>query len=136
MYRGWDVHSYTPDIRSVTDIDFRNLEPVNTRIEMDALFRDIASSVRDSRACSIFLNKLRRRVDLNTMTYTDPQTGIEILSLLKKLWVKVRECNDDSVFELFETTIRDAGTTCIQGDSHRLVSMYIALERDGKVCVL
>ena len=42
-------------------------------------------------------------------------------------WQAVKAAHDDSVYAGFAEILRDVGKTCVQGDSHRLLSYWVAI---------
>jgi hypothetical protein len=50
--------------------------------------------------------------------------------LLRAVWDKVKEKDDDSMYQHFGETLDTIGGTCIQGVSHRLFLDYVAIMED------
>ena len=128
-YRGWDVHSYTTAICEEGFIPNAWKQPV-TRSTVDGIAHTLpAQSVRQVVA------KMINRSTVTTngnLYYTDPHLdGMNILALFVDTYWAVVKANDPSVTALWHETLRDAGQTCTQGDSHRLYSLYWALVRDS-----
>jgi hypothetical protein len=131
-YKGWDVHSYTnlintPEIKEM-------LKRVNyhlTQPRAYELFQEIRDHYTDEKINQVLMKMLSRcyLMGNNAFGYIDPDIQINVISLLHCTWQNVKIQNEQSLFKLMKETLLDIGQTCIQGDSHRLIMLLIALNQ-------
>lgn len=135
-----DVHQLTPTLRqSIIDIipslikpptDF-SIELIDDRLkEIMKAYVDRNEKYNDEvlKKISIVLEKIYNRCKSATpvCNYIDHDLGgINIFFLLEAVWalVVIKESYDE-----FLETLLEMGTLCPQGDSHRLMLLYLALK--------
>lgn len=148
IYRGWDVHAYTADMRGALQ-RWREAHP-----KMSALLdRPVRTAIIEDHLCPFFetrdpslkavLDKMKGRSTARAMTgsngeenlglfYPDPDlNNINIWALLA-IAVKMTTKSDDDPAEKApaETLVEmlvDTAQTCIQGDSHRIAMFVLVL---------
>lgn len=121
MYRGWDVHQYTSNIRArLRDEHASTATPYPVPA---ALMRDIAAVMGNKAA----LGNISRHTTPDGWL-RDPELGPQhnFLWLLDRVWNKVKH-NQSDLKEHFNETMDTIGTTCIQGITHRIYSDYVAI---------
>ena len=129
MYKGWDVHSYTSDFRQV----IQSLE-IPAKVDPAAnatLIGELKAKYAGKSKALEAIAKMNLRYNADRQGYVDPAlSGVNVSGILQKTWETVKGEEDESVFAGFGGILADIGGTCIQGDSHRLLSYWIALRRD------
>lgn len=150
-YKGWDVHSYTKDIQSVLDTLLEEIGkvlgyPWSCKNEFsDHRFQDCCQTVKkilqthypnhpqkgDILLC---ISKFEHYWNSTNHGWNDPD-----LKNVNVAWLfccaTAATCStaeEDLVTDLFLETLADIGGTCIQGDSHRLLSFLAAVLGDKK----
>lgn len=136
--RGWDVHSYTQDLRETIGL-WREKHP-NTSLLLDApVPPDIVRTVYlffVSRRRNLFLvmEKMRTRTKMvpgKGWFYGDHDlAGLNIWSLLAYA-VRVADHEDsEDLDKLLVEMLVDTAQTCIQGDSHRIAMFVMGATQD------
>lgn len=120
-----DVHSFTRQLCQRLRDDGALLALFNAPLtNYTTLYTYVGDFFEDPRVDSV-LGKMRDRTTHSTGQYGDPHLfSININRILLECW---RCCvNRDSFNPLHETLVEMAGH-CIQGDSHRLLVLFLAL---------
>lgn len=130
-YHGWDVHSWTSDLRDLLD----------QQPEFECRFR-VSMHLFDQCLQEIFemygegvkpvLEKMRGRYKPIEGGYYDMDLvgkRVNVAHLLVRVWTLVKRINDESIYKWFKETLDDIGLTCLQGDSHRLMFFLVGLVR-------
>lgn len=125
-YRGWDVHAYTRDIQSqlhsVLPIMTRQTQ-TNTKPVTDILLEVQAYYSNHLGACTGLAN-IRKSLAMH-----DPDLcGVPVDLLFTSTWLSVCGANDPSLYALFGEILGDIGDTCLQGVTHRLFTVWKALQ--------
>jgi len=148
-YFGWDAHAYTHLLREHPQLHSFRQQPHNgpivTLSDAQTLVDTISRTLKDHERTNVsaecvtaiapVLAKMVSRWDASQGGYYDADIGhVNIFALLNAVWSRVLEITDRekdaSLFALFVETLTDASMTCIQGDSHRLALLYIALTQE------
>lgn len=131
IYKGWDVHSYTPESVAFLKALEETSPDVHTFLHRPVpprLLKKLESAWPDTLVG--VLRKWHERSDTvapDALYYKDPDLdGINIWALAL-LTLEASTANSATLEPLFWEMVTDAGTTCIQGDSHRLLMLYISL---------
>lgn len=124
-----DVHSWTTEMRNLIKEEFPRLRD-QTRIyasEFDTSVAEICQRFKDDILVKQTLDKMvARRNAIDTDLF-----GVVPAGLLALVWIEyVKKIDEPECYTLFQETLHDMGTTCLQGDSFRLLSILVALERD------
>lgn len=82
--------------------------------------REIYKGDRDVAAC---LDKMTRRKDI----VDKDLCGVMPAGLLSLVWED--KIKPNGAYDHFLGTLKDMGTTCVQGDSHRLFATYVGFSR-------
>ena len=128
-----DVHSWSRRMRAMIDGETAGLVEASCEVPLEAresTLVELRATVRDQDAVRA-LDKMSRRSDARD---TD-LGGLHNLGMLAILWRLALERSGTeraAAAKLIEPTLSDMGTTCVQGDSHRMYSLYIALIRDAR----
>jgi hypothetical protein len=113
MWRGWDVHAYSHEWApaaaqlGVAQADAGQLR--RAKVEIAAMFP--------------FLGPVLQRIQL---TQDADLANLDPGSLLVATWDAVRKANDPGTFRCFAEIVTDIGTTCLQGQTHRLAALLAA----------
>lgn len=74
------------------------------------------------------VEKMRSRFGVERGGYEDGALGgLNITRLLEAVWLEVSRINENSTYNLFVETLSDIGSTCPEGDSHRLLILLNSL---------
>lgn len=128
MWQNPDVHARTPEVQSVIKSEYERLVPRS--IEMLPHFQcakvDILAAFPGDQQIKACLDKMEARkqvIDRDTF-------GMSPAGLLAATWydMVVPYGGQDH----FKNTVYDMGLTCVQGDTHRLILTYVALDRSVK----
>lgn len=134
-YRGWDVHSYTQDVKArlgeIREVLCKKYHPpwsCRTPFNDDLFYKclDWCSRNLERSKVDSCLSKFK-----NYWLQTDGGWVDRDLENVNVAWLftcSVHCCatlKDDSVCRLFQETLEDIGTTCVQGDSHRLLCFLV-----------
>jgi hypothetical protein len=118
FFRGDDVHAYTTELRNqLLLVDKEVLQVWKTPSTMQETIA-VVDKLVEGGYCCIALKKIRGHLNL-----FDPELGIYVLPLLKTVAGLVTE--DTRV--IFKQILEEMGSTCVQGDTHRLLSLFFAL---------
>jgi len=118
MYKGWDIHSYTPMLQKRQD----NFAQTVSGVQFGALLRELRGHYGSLVAFSNMQNQYKNG------WIRDPHLPlINSAFLLEVLWNKIKLINDVTVYKHFRETLIQIGATCIQGISHRLLVDWISL---------
>jgi len=136
-YKGWDVHSYTNDVQDfirnlnsdIRDFFFSVIIPRQREALVTAWPADLEPVKRKwiERTTMTYPAKTEHRPENAAFMYMDPD--VENMNIWSIAVLTYDLACRYGCTELFWEMVRDAGTTCIQGDSHRILMLYIALVR-------
>jgi len=124
FYKGWNVHSYTSDLQIHSNlIDFFRNEPSLSHDEWHALLDELRSIYGNMDA----LRNMNNVFVKSMWSIPDPQlSNLDSAKVLRYLW-KNHIRHSASLRSHFRETLQDIGHTCIQGISHRLIALFVAL---------
>jgi hypothetical protein len=139
-YRGWDVHQYSPYLRDRLAELGRDFSKSPDDGEFQAVCSEISQLLDTTTepppddaqlsAARLALAKMRNRAAAGN--YVDPDLGgAQVGAILVETWRKVQQADD--VKAVFIETLADIGDTCVQGDSHRLLLLWLALQPEGGI---
>ena len=78
----------------------------------------------------VMVNMVLKKMDQRKYTPDNDLFGVMPSGLLALVWYEyIKKIDDPDCYTLFKENLYDMGTTCTQGDSHRLLSILTALER-------
>jgi uncharacterized protein YdhG (YjbR/CyaY superfamily) len=129
-----DVHARTQEMREQMQKEFPLL-PQLTELYSPSFDRSVAE-IREKyigdKEVAACLDKMTRRkdhvdMDLHVVDKMKGKIGVKPSGLLSLVWEDKIKPND--AFDHFLGTLKDMGTTCPQGDSHRLFATYVAFSR-------
>lgn len=145
-YKGWDCHAYTEDCKrswlhlqsikkSGTDDEdeFGHLKTPMTSEELNLLTNSIEELLmhylpQGNELSWQAMQKMKSRFQEARGGYGDGSlVGLNVLRLLEAVWKRVSELNDESINALFIETLDDIQLTCPEGDSHRLLMLFVSL---------
>lgn len=138
IYLGWDVHAYTPQMRAQARSDAPQMyQPIARDVVLAAVVSMVACfrARHPATMCEMILDKMLNRCNsvvpgCDTPQYLDADLdNLNVGRLLVGLWELACKLNNDACYDALEEQLTDTGMTCIQGDSHRLLSLYLALGR-------
>lgn len=122
MYKGWNVHAYTPDMRLAAEPWLKQLRAPLSAAEHAALAQELRQHYAASRAVKRMLRAYRPEHG----GFVDAQlSSVNVSRLLAEVWRLVRQ--EASLRQGFGELLADIGGTCLQGQSHRLLAYYVAL---------
>jgi len=124
-----DVHYWSRDMMGLVSSEYPSL-PAETSA-LDARFDNAASEIAAMYPdVKHVLDKMTRR----RACIDHDLGGVKPTGLLAKVWFGyVRRINAPECYALFRDTMMDMGGTCVQGDTHRLFTILVALHRDGSL---
>lgn len=128
---GWqnpDVHARTAEMREQLIREFSYLPQLTqlyTRC-FESAVEGIKAYYKGDREVEACLAKMVARKDIVDRDLYPP-SGISPAGLLALVWEEKIKPNE--AYEHFLATLKDMGTTCPQGDSHRLFATFVAFSR-------
>ena len=118
FFRGDNVHAYTEELRNqLLLVDKTVLQLWQTPSTIQETIAVVDKLMGEGYGC-IALKKIRGQLNL-----FDPELGIHVLPLLKTVAGLVTE----DTRAIFKQILEEMGSTCVQGDTHRLLSLFFAL---------
>lgn len=115
---------------AVAQEQYPDLGPNTAQLAAGPAGAAVLAEIRAAMPASVHhvLNKLSARSGLADPDLCDANP----VGLLVMVWRAVRATgpNPDAVAAL-RCTLEDMGSTCLQGDTHRLFSLHVALHRSG-----
>lgn len=126
MWKNPDVHAHTAEMRSIMSSEFPKLPKLAELYmkDFDTVCTEIERHYAGNGSIAQCINKLRVRKDVRDH---DLQ-GISLAGLLCIVWIDCVKPSGE-LYDHFACILQDMGTTCVQGDSHRLFSLYVASVR-------
>lgn len=123
-----DVHFWTPAMRAVLKEEFPNL-PMQTRAyfpKFDSTVAEIqAQYPNDPQVAGLLAKMKKRKNEIDKDLFDAVPAG-----MLAFVWIEyIKETDLKECYTFFHDTLVDMGSTCIQGDTHRLFSVLVALQR-------
>jgi hypothetical protein len=121
-----DVHAHTVEMRTQLQKEFQEL-PQLTRLyasSFDRAAKEIKQVYNGDGEVVACLDKMTRRKDV----VDNDLCGVMPAGLLALVWEDKIKPNEEAR-EHFLATLKDMGTTCVQGDTHRLFATYVAFSR-------
>lgn len=132
MNKEWkqpDVHQWSETMRAqlTTEFPFLSAETAKREVHFNDVCKEILEKYKGDRMVSSVLDKIRGRIGLKDKHLCD----ILPAGLLAIVWTdQITLVDEPESYEHFRQTLEDIGGTCLQGDTHRLFSTYVALSRD------
>lgn len=124
-----DVHAWTSEMRNLVKAEFPELRDQSRlyATKFDSTVQDIKDMYGDDVLIKQVMDKMvARRNAIDTDLF-----GVVPAGLLALVWLEyVKKINDTGCYKLFKENLYDMGTTCVQGDTHRLLSILVALDRE------
>lgn len=129
-----DVHARTPEMRAQLLSEFPELpklcaDRAAVPSEIVRVLNEIRGREMPSEALACLDKIYARRGAID-----NDLCSISVAGLLCVVWSDCVVPRIDSTLNLFVGTLCDMGTTCVQGDSHRLFAAYVAFKRDEIEC--
>jgi hypothetical protein len=114
IYLGTDIHAYTNQINEIAAHTMVSHSVPNEAFEL------ILTQMHNKYGHKEVFQNLRNVFRQGSII--DPQVPhINFAFILKQLWEKLVQLNEDSAFDHFGETLDQIGMTCIQGVTHRLL---------------
>jgi len=135
MWKQADVHAWSKTMSEQLKTEFPDLpdKTVQYRDKFDAVANEIREKYNKHTGVELLLVKMKRREHL----VDNDLCGISPSGLLALVWIDiVRKIDDSDCYRHFFDTLIDMGSHCLQGDSHRLFSTFVALLRDSATSFL
>jgi len=123
-----DVHSWSPAMRELVKAEFPRLrDQSRTYLErFDESVAEIREHYNNNPPVGRVLDKLvmrKKAIDVDLF-------GVVPAGLLALVWTEyVLVIDEKECYDLFRDTLLDMAQTCVQGDSHRLFTILVALHR-------
>jgi hypothetical protein len=128
-----DVHEWSGDMQKCVAAEFPSLpaQSYAAACRFDAACHDIRTYYgAENSIVETVLSKMEKRRDVVDRDLN----GVIPAGLLAIVWFDlVVQIDSSECYNHFLMTLHDMGATCVQGDSHRLFSTYVALRRITKV---
>lgn len=129
-YRGWDVHAYSREYRQIAHKVSQHIPRFIDTDTHTQLIQALKGRYGNNSLALQAIDKMAKRYHPQNRGYFDPDLGnLNVTSLLYATWMSVLEANHPSTYKGFGEILSDIGGTCVQGDSHRLLAYYAALEQ-------
>lgn len=131
VYQAWmdpDVHSWSQRMRDLIQAEFPHFKEQCLAFyhHFDVAVQEAKQQYAGAPGALSVLEKLvtrKRSMDADL-------AGVSLAGLFAMIWFKyVKEINDVDCYALLRDTLIDMGTTCLQGDTHRLFSIMVSLDR-------
>ena len=123
MYKGWNTHAYTDDWKAVIggvtlfQAATGQKDYLQTLEELEKKYGKLPA-----------FPKFRRLYTPKLGGYMDSKFGnVNVATLLVATWKKVKSLAEPSIYRGFGEILQDIGTTCVQGDSHRLFAYWTGI---------
>lgn len=113
VYLGTDIHAYTHQMNQIKPST--QSDPISD-MEFQSILKDMQQVYGSKVAFTNLKNVYRQGFILDPEV---PHTNFALI--LKQLWMKLRDLNEDSAYKHFGETLDQIGMTCIQGVTHRLM---------------
>jgi hypothetical protein len=129
-----DVHARTPEMRAQLLAEYPDL-PKLTRDrsvvpgEIERVISEMRGRVMIAEAVACIDKIYARRGAID-----NDLCSVSVAGLLCVVWSDCVVPRITKTIDLFVATLCDMGTTCVQGDSHRLFAAYVAYKRDEIDC--
>lgn len=123
MYCGTDVHAYTASLRQRSkEFSCFWRRPLNTN-SATSLLADISRTYWDRLGPGgrAMINKLNENPNLY-----DPELDLFVVPILFDCRKSL--INNPDADDLFCEILEEINTTCVQGDTHRLLSFYFSMQ--------
>jgi len=125
-----DVHARTPELAQLVKTKYPKLKAESEHaLSLFDKAYDFAVSLFDDKQVLSVLDKLKKRKEIRDKDLC----GIPAAGLFTLCWARAIEINKpdpkcrENVKILFRYHLLDIGHHCVQGDTHRLFLLYIAL---------
>lgn len=130
FYKGWDVHAYEKHFNDALDKNkhYHALKPI-TREHFNEIVEEIEKFYKP-------INEdAHKALEMTKSRYVAPDGAfdqslkgrVNMHRLLVRTWRLVQKINDESIYDMFEFTLKEISTTCTQGLTYRLLGLFIAL---------
>lgn len=130
-----DVHARTPEMRALLLSEFPELPKLTRdRSVVPKEIERVMLQIRGQKlppqaeACLEKIYNRRGAIDVDLC-------DVSVAGLLCMVWSDCVLPRIHTSLDLFIGTLCDMGTTCVQGDSHRLFAAYVAYKRDELDCL-
>jgi len=127
-----DVHAWSKDMKVLAETEFPDLPGVTKAAAplFDGVCREIREHYANSAPFAV-VDQVLKKMELRRHAVDMDLGGVVPAGLLVLVWFDyVKKINEPECYMHFSETLADMGTTCIQGDTHRLFSSLVALHRD------
>jgi hypothetical protein len=138
-----DVHQHTPEMRAVLRAELRDLVGQSAealRPTADAALDDAVRKINAALLGDPAYPDMQQAVQTmrGRVNARDPELGglspTGLLSIVVDLVNDIEDCmgpiSKDGPWHALKNTMLDMGGTCLQGHTHRLLALYVALRRD------
>lgn len=128
MWKTPDVHQWSREMSALVTAEFPDLPQTSqARANMfDMCAQEVIQKYSGNQELAQVVSKLKARSGINDHDLC--QTSV--VGLFVIVWQDlVKKIDSDETYSHFLFTLMDMGQTCVQGDTHRLFSTYVALKR-------
>jgi len=123
-----DVHSLSQTLQQIMASEYNNLTQrcVECKGSLPTVTKEIQTQYGNDASVKQVLDKI-----INGKDAVDPcLSNISPAGLLCLIWTEyIRKYPTTELYQHFKDTLIDMGGTCIQGDTHRLFTSLVALDR-------
>lgn len=128
-----DVHIYTEEYRQKLKERFADYALFQSKVS-PSLWEQTMTAIKEmfpgNATIEGVVRKYQGRYNEEIGGYRDNDISVNVAATIVQLHNLVVRKGDDSITRLYQQILEDIGQTCIQGDSFRTISLWIALQED------
>lgn len=128
-----NVHAWSVEMKKLVLTEYPEL-PLETKRQsanFPKVIKDVQSYYVNDTANQNKLQAIYQKLTTRANTIDNDIGALCIGGLFVMVWELI-DTKDTTALAHFKDTLLDMGLTCVQGDSHRLFSTYVALKRASK----
>jgi hypothetical protein len=122
-----DVHAYTSDFREALQSQISTFAAKVGKQEWDTCMNKLRHKYATVPEIITVVDKFCSRYDEEIGGYWDGDLSVNVAKVIVSVHNLIEAYDEESIWVLYEQILKDIGTTCIQGDDHRLFSLWIPL---------
>ena len=128
QWKDADVHFWSPAMRELVKTEFPRLRD-QSRIYAEK-FEECVDEIKTFYSHNALIVQVMDKMTNRKKAIDVDLYGVVPAGLLSLVWMEyVKRINEKECYDLFKDTLLDMAQTCVQGDSHRLLTILVALHR-------